>query len=262
MKVKSMVNGVVLFPGESEKWYTSKYDFIYIKSDHAVAVRFNRIQVALTEETPGLFQCSHGPFSIQNNGTLPVTLQGIKFTSGIKMQKDFYSTDFEPTPFAALLTGESLADTGCSHITEMLEHIQKPQPPQPDRSRIDSRLIQINRYIRKNYASLITLQDLADSIGVHPTYLSNTYSKVFNVSPIYYLNQLRMKAAQQLLGNTELTLKEIALSIGYGSVSQFCLIFKRFHSKTPSEYRQTVLDKSSESSGDMDIEGAKLLIRE
>ncbi|SDT35519.1 AraC-type DNA-binding protein [Paenibacillaceae bacterium GAS479] len=241
MRVKTIISGVVLFPGELEQWYTNKYDFIYIKSDNAIKICFNRIHVELNEETQGLFQCSQGPFSIQNKSTHPATLQGIKFTCGIKMNKDFFLTDFEQTPFVSLLTGEATAEVCYSYIIKLLEHIKKPQQLQNSRDYIDPRLIQLNRYIRKNYNTPISLQELADYVGVHPTYLSNTYSKVFKISPILFLNQLRLRAAKELLIDHELTIKEIAELVGYNSVSQFSLIFKRFHSKTPSQFRKDAL---------------------
>ncbi|WP_165861400.1 helix-turn-helix transcriptional regulator [Paenibacillus paeoniae] len=241
MRVKSMFSDVVLFPGELERWYTNKHDFIFIKSNNVIEICFNRIHVKLNEKKSGLFQCSQGPFSIQNISSYPATLQGIKFNCGIKMNKDFFSTDFEQHLFISILTGRSTAEECRSHIIKLLEQINKPQRPQNNRDRIDPRLIQLNRYIRKNYNTPLSLQDLADYVGVHPTYLSNTYSKVFNTSPILFLNQLRMKAAKVLLANPEFTIKEIAELVGYNSVSQFSLLFKRFHSLTPSEFREDVL---------------------
>lgn len=241
MRVKTMISGVVLFPRELERWYTNKHDFIYIKSDDVIEICFNRINIKLNEETPGLFQCSHGPFSIRNISTYPVTLRAIKFTCKIRMQKNFFSTNFDQTPFVSLLTGGTSDEVYYSHIIKLLEHIKKPQILQNSRDRIDPRLIQLNRYIRENYNSPISLQSLADYVCVHPTYLSNTYSKVFKVSPILFLNQLRMKSAKELMVDHELTIKEIARLVGYNSVSQFSLIFKRFHSKTPSQYRKDML---------------------
>ncbi|WP_281884474.1 AraC family transcriptional regulator [Paenibacillus sp. YYML68] len=238
MRIHTIIRSAVLFPGESERWHTHKYDFIYIQSDHAVHIHVNRIQVELNDKTPGLFQSSHGPFSIHNKNSRPVTLQGIKFTCGINMPRDFYLTDFERTPFEALLNEETPNENSCSRIIKLLQPMNKPPQTPNNRERIDPRLIQLNRYIRKNYNTPISLQELADYVGVHPTYLSNTYSKVFKISPILYLNQLRMKAAVELMEDNGLTIKEIAESVGYNSVPQFSLIFKRFHAMTPSQYRK------------------------
>ena len=104
-------------------------------------------------------------------------------------------------------------------------------------SYIDSRLIRINRYIRKNYAQPLTLVFLAEMIGCTPVYLSNTYSRVFKVPPIKHIQMIRMKMARELLIENDLTIKEIARSLGYISSSQFSVIFKRYYCSTPLEFR-------------------------
>lgn len=106
--------------------------------------------------------------------------------------------------------------------------------------KIDSRLIMVNRYIRKYYSDPITLDKLADLIGCNPVYLSNTYSKVFKISPIKHLQVIRMKKACDLLTETNLVISEIASKLGYYSVSQFGVFFKRQFGHTPKEYRKRV----------------------
>jgi AraC-like DNA-binding protein len=102
---------------------------------------------------------------------------------------------------------------------------------------IDSRLIKINRFIRKYYWKPITLDFLAEMIGCTPVYLSNTYSRVFKVPPIRHLQMIRMKKAAVLLAETDMVIKEIAKSLGYISSSQFSVIFKRYYLYTPLEFR-------------------------
>ncbi|WP_042199093.1 helix-turn-helix transcriptional regulator [Paenibacillus camerounensis] len=104
--------------------------------------------------------------------------------------------------------------------------------------KIDSRLIKINRFIRLNYNDKdISLQTLSQLVNCSTTYLSNSYSKVFNIPPIYHLNKLRVYNAQILLNQSNLTIYEIARRVGYVSTSQFCSIFKRYFYTTPTEYR-------------------------
>jgi AraC-like DNA-binding protein len=240
MRIKALISGVVLFPGELEKWYTHSSDFTYIESNEAIEICFNRFNAELIKETPGLFQCNCGSFSIHNNSNYPVRIQGIKFSCSINIRKNVIITDFDKTPFISLFKENACVEVCCSDIMKIIEGIKKPQHPD-SRDRIDSRLIRLNRYIRKNYNSSLSLQDLADYVGVHPTYLSNTYSKVFKISPILFINQLRMEAAKELLVQHNLTIKHIAEIVGYNSTSQFSLIFKRFNSKTPSQYRVEAL---------------------
>lgn len=249
MKIKAIIHEFILFPGELEKWFVNKNDYIFIKTDGNVEVGSSRIQTALTVDNSGLFQCSCGLFTIQNNGGSPVRLQGIKFFCGIHIQKNFYAVEFDQSPFLSLLAGNTSVEANCSDIKRLLENIQSSQHVEEKREQIDPRLIQLNRYIRKNYTSPITLQSLADYVGVHPTYLSNTYSKVFKVSPIYFVNQLRMKAARELLKQPDLTIKTIASMVGYNSSSQFCSIFKRFYAKSPGQYMEEALNDTPQQKG-------------
>lgn len=104
--------------------------------------------------------------------------------------------------------------------------------------RMGSRLLIINRYLRRHYQEPITLDLLANLIGCNSVYLSNTYSKVFNISPIQSLQKIRMKKAKELLSNTEFSIKEICEKVGYVSISQFGTLFKKHFGITPSECRR------------------------
>ncbi|QUL57069.1 helix-turn-helix transcriptional regulator [Paenibacillus tritici] len=103
--------------------------------------------------------------------------------------------------------------------------------------KIDARLLLVHRHIRNNYCKPLTLNCLADLIKSNPVYLSNTFSKVFRISPMKFLQSVRMKKALEFL-NTDLPIKKIASSIGYISTSQFSDIFKRYYGQTPQEYRK------------------------
>ncbi|MGF7050442.1 hypothetical protein J2T13_004980 [Paenibacillus sp. DS2015] len=79
MKVKAIIREVILSPGELEKWVVNSNDWIFIKSDESINVTFKRINVELTKKTPGLFQCSHRSFFIQNIRSIPSVSIGRKF---------------------------------------------------------------------------------------------------------------------------------------------------------------------------------------
>jgi len=239
LKVVAINAGITLFPGESEKWKTAQHDFLYISSKGRINVKFNRKCLDFSDTFAVLIQCVHGSISIQNLDRHSVRIQSIKFSCSINLKKDFFLTDFNPSPFSSILDMGYPTESDYSQIYNLLITFQEPQDTPERKNRIDPRLIQVNRYIRKNYNSTLSLQELAKLAGVHPTYLSNTYSKVFKVSPIYFVNQLRMKKAKELLGQP-LTLNKIASILGYNSLSQFSSIFKRFFQKTPTQYRELV----------------------
>ncbi|MFE9279565.1 helix-turn-helix domain-containing protein [Paenibacillus glucanolyticus] len=103
--------------------------------------------------------------------------------------------------------------------------------------KIDSRLLMINRFIRKNYHQQISLLYLSELICCNPVYLSNTFSKVFHVSPIKYLQQIRMEKAKEMIASTDEAISEIAGKMGYVSNSQFSELFKRTYGVSPTQYR-------------------------
>lgn len=103
--------------------------------------------------------------------------------------------------------------------------------------KIDQRLILVNRFIRKHYNEPLTLQLLAEIIQCNPVYLSNTFSRVFKMPPMRFLQNYRMKKARQFLLETNLTVYEVAEKIGYFSCSQFNEIFKKHYDLTPDQYR-------------------------
>ncbi|MFB9330202.1 helix-turn-helix domain-containing protein [Paenibacillus aurantiacus] len=103
---------------------------------------------------------------------------------------------------------------------------------------IDARLIKINRFIRQYYSSPLTLDTLASLVQCNPVYLSNTYSKVFGISVMQYLQAYRMKKAKELLANTKVPIRGITTSLGYFTNSQFGAIFKKHFDITPGDYRK------------------------
>lgn len=102
---------------------------------------------------------------------------------------------------------------------------------------LDPTLIKIHRYIRKNYNKPITLQDIATVFSYNPVYLSNTYSKVFKISPMTHLQSIRMERAAYLLINTNKSIRKISVEVTYSSLSHFSSIFKKYHGFSPRKYR-------------------------
>ena len=58
-----------------------------------------------------------------------------------------------------------------------------------------------------------------------------------------------MRKAAALLADTEQTVLEIAVAVGYGSVSQFGVAFKERYHMAPSQYRRAMQEKKSKMDG-------------
>lgn len=97
-------------------------------------------------------------------------------------------------------------------------------------------IIKVLDCIRKNY-QYITLKDLAKDFHFHENYLSRMIKQHCQMSFRDLLRDIRLKEAKMLLINTELSVNEIALRIGYHKPNFFFKLFKDHYGKTPIEFR-------------------------
>lgn len=95
----------------------------------------------------------------------------------------------------------------------------------------------IKRYIDSNFADEISLDYLAEKAHLSKYYLAHTFAKYYGMSPINYLNEVRLRASKELLETTDLTISQIAETTGFSSQSYFSQSFRRSSGLTPSEYR-------------------------
>ncbi|WP_106496214.1 AraC family transcriptional regulator [Lentibacillus sp. Marseille-P4043] len=101
----------------------------------------------------------------------------------------------------------------------------------------------IKYYINQNYRDTITLNTLANVGHINKYYLAHTFKKDIGISPIEYLNQIRIREAQILLETTNYNIADIAEFTGFSSQSFFAQAFKRATSQTPSRYRKEARKK-------------------
>jgi len=88
-------------------------------------------------------------------------------------------------------------------------------------------------YIRHNYWSDIAMSDVAANSGIGERYLRKLFANHLNMSPLDYLNQVRINKAIELLCNTEMSVKEICFKCGFNSSQYFSRIFKQQTGSTP-----------------------------
>jgi two-component system, response regulator YesN len=93
-------------------------------------------------------------------------------------------------------------------------------------------------YINNNYKDEISLEDVAESIHVNPSYLSRLFFKETGKTFTNYVTELRMNEAKFLLCNTDYTINKIAGLIGYSNDKYFMKVFKKTYNITPYQYKQ------------------------
>lgn len=80
---------------------------------------------------------------------------------------------------------------------------------------IQSILLQAKNYMDKYYDSSISLGDVAQKVGISSYYLSKLFKDTFQITFIDYLTNTRLQKAKELLLDQDISLKEIAIMIGY-----------------------------------------------
>lgn len=80
------------------------------------------------------------------------------------------------------------------------------------------------------------IKDLAELLHIHPTHLSNTISHALGQSPCDLYEQRLVALSKELLLNTTLPIKAIALQLFYDP-SNFTKFFKHFEGTTPKQFR-------------------------
>lgn len=79
--------------------------------------------------------------------------------------------------------------------------------------------------------------NLAEIENYNATYYSDWFKQQTGVSPSMYLRSIRISRAKELLGDTNYTVMDIAVMVGYSSNSTFTRAFHSIVGMTPKEYR-------------------------
>lgn len=93
------------------------------------------------------------------------------------------------------------------------------------------------QYINNNFKEDIELETLANIVNVTPQYLCKVFKKKLSMRPFEYITRCRIQEAKKLLTSSDMTIKDIAILVGYRNNSYFCAIFKKYELLSPSEFR-------------------------
>lgn len=139
----------------------------------------------------------------------------------------------------------------CQNIIEILivklRREKKLTIKKTETKNINKSVSLITHYINQNYRENITLDILAEVGYINKYYLAHRFKSDMNISPIEYLNQVRIRESKILLETTDYSIADIAEFIGFSSQSFFTQVFKRTTNQTPSNFRKIVKKKAIES---------------
>ncbi len=97
----------------------------------------------------------------------------------------------------------------------------------------------IKNFINSHFCdSSISLNLIADKIGLTPAYVSKLFKQELGISYVEYITDLRINRARELLENHNYRIYEIAEMTGYSNTNYFISLFKKHVGVSPAEYRK------------------------
>jgi len=97
------------------------------------------------------------------------------------------------------------------------------------------------KYIDEHFAvEDLSLPEVADTIGMSPSYFSMEFKAEMGISFKQYVTKLRMEKAKELLNNPTYKTYEVAYATGYADYPHFTKTFKKILGVTPSQYRKRI----------------------
>lgn len=92
-------------------------------------------------------------------------------------------------------------------------------------------------YIYEHLNEKLTLNELADVVGLNITYLSKLFKKETGQSIKQFVHKAKITTAENMLKYSDFSYSEIALSLGFSSQSAFTTLFKKVNGITPKKFR-------------------------
>jgi len=136
-----------------------------------------------------------------------------------------------------------------SHIYKFFSTIIAEREPKAAsvKSAKEAQLKKIYDYVHANYSDTdLCLTEIAKHVNMNPSYLSRFFKETTNVPLSKYIIELRIQKAAALLKRKDLSVKSIAISVGYSDPLYFTREFRRVFHNTPTSYRKELLTNEAQ----------------
>ena len=152
---------------------------------------------------------------------------------GMELELAFRMSDFYIQKLDDIHTVEGVRSLHDEMVLDFTEKMRKIC-----RSDTNSRHISLcKEYIYSHIKERITIEDLADELGVSASYLSRLFKKETGDSVSIYIRRQKMEIVKNLLQYSEYSMIDIANRLSFSSQSHFTQQFREFVGMTPKKYR-------------------------
>jgi AraC-like DNA-binding protein len=101
-------------------------------------------------------------------------------------------------------------------------------------------------YIFTHYARELTLEEVADHLGMKPTYFSRVFKQATGRTFVEFVNRLRISKSCELLADGDKPVTDVCFESGFNNISNFNRRFQKLKGMTPSHYRRLAVQRLTE----------------
>lgn len=135
--------------------------------------------------------------------------------------------------------GPSLAKACASYLLLDERRSQVPFMAITYLSGHDPRIARAEKWVRDNIARDFTIDELAEAIGLAPRTFARRIAAACGVSPIQFVQRIRLETARSLLETTRLSVEQIARQVGYAEASTLRRLIRRDTKHSPGHFRSS-----------------------
>jgi transcriptional regulator GlxA family with amidase domain len=177
---------------------------------------------------------THAPLATIDTGEILIAESGVITAGGLLSWVDLA---------LELVAGhaglETMRELGRHFVVDTGRREQRPYRGfTPRTGHDDAPVLLAQDLIRKTYTSPVRIARLADAVGLTERTFLRRFERATGLTPLTYVQHLRMHSAQLSLENTPAPIEQISYAVGYENPNAFRKLFKRHTGLSPTQYRQ------------------------
>lgn len=175
----------------------------------------------------------------QGDASMNIKLRLIQCINDIAKRCSLYLDNYSPDTMT--VQKELLDSSDIQEAMDILMAFARALSLHISNTQVDNSDILIRKatdYIQQHYAQKLSLEDVANAVGISKYYFSNMFKKIQGINFSSYLNEVRITQAKLLLMNPGLTVAQISQRVGYHDQQYFSKIFKKMTGTTVTGYRK------------------------
>lgn len=125
-------------------------------------------------------------------------------------------------------------------VTKFVMHMEK-------RSEVRSvdTISAVKAYIHEHLSGDLTLDHVSEQVFISPKYLSKLFKEETGIVYSEYVTNQRMERARELMTQREITVEQVASTVGYRTPAYFIKKFKEIHGCTPKNFMRSLMEQGS-----------------